>query len=907
MGWYNYMTPSTHTNTQTSQETYGRLNWVAVQNATGGYYWNNYCYDGNGNVQYAAYRFASGSPIVCSGAGDSYSYDALGRVLSISHGDGSVATYSYTGGATRSTDENGVTRVIQVDGLGRTVSVCEASGSPLQGDLPAPCGQEINVQGFLTSYTYNTDTSQGNASRTVVTQGAQTRTFESDWLGRPTSITEPESATTKYGYTYNGAAGLGLTVTRTRSIANQGNPGTTITTTQYDSVGRVVGVTYTDGTPAKTFTYDAPASSWTEAGYQTNLKGRLSSHNRVTGAGSAGSMYGYDAMGRVTLQYSCLPSGCGNAAYDKKIAYTYNTAGMLTSEGDGAGDTYSYTRSIAGEITGMTDSFSDATDPASIIVPGSVQNGPFGPTTYNLGNGLTAVNSYDVLGRLSGSWACAGSSQPSCTGGTAQAYGYTATRTGGHVTESCDTVLNVCNSFGYDEFNRLTARTVNQGTAQNFTYTFDRYGNRWAQNAPQGGPTLNISFNKANNIINVAGFYNDLVGNVTGDTFHSYFYDADGNLTSVDNGQTAKYYYDSLNQRVQIAPARGTYEFVWDIFGRRVSNWSASSHSFVESNAYTDSGPIAIRAAGQTQFEHQNWLGTERVRTTYNGAVAISIASLPWADQHTPAGDNGDQHDFAGTDRDLETNSEHARFRQFSTNLGRWLSPDQYLGSYDINNPQSFNRYSYALNNPANFLDPTGLDCTQPDDPCRNPNPPNPNPPPPGCVSYGTQGCIQPCGSVFGCYGPPQSGGGGSSGSANPGAPSNGRHSCVGGVLAENAVSLGLDTLGTLPIPEAGGITRLFGQQLGVGKIGAIYRGVVADQQGATVLNGLRNSASATSLLGNGSDTSGLGLVSTAVGGAALTAGYFVPVLGQILSGGQLLIDSIHTYKAVQAKCYGHS
>ena len=52
--------------------------------------------------------------------------------------------------------------------------------------------------------------------------------------------------------------------------------------------------------------------------------------------------------------------------------------------------------------------------------------------------------------------------------------------------EPADIVLSVCNSFGYDEFNRLTARTVYQGTVQNFTYTFDRYGNRWAQNAPQG-------------------------------------------------------------------------------------------------------------------------------------------------------------------------------------------------------------------------------------------------------------------------------------------------------------------------------------------------------------------------------------------------------------------------------------
>jgi hypothetical protein len=126
-------------------------------------------------------------------------------------------------------------------------------------------------------------------------------------------------------------------------------------------------------------------------------------------------------------------------------------------------------------------------------------------------------------------------------------------------------------------------------------------------------------------------------------------------------------------------------------------------------------------------------------------------------------------------------------------------------------------------------------------------------------------------------------------------------------VLAENAVSLGLDLLGTLPIPEAGGITRLVGQQLGAAKIGAIYRGVVADQQGANLLNGLRNSTSAGALFGNASDTSGLGLASTAVGGAALTAGYFVPVLGQILSGGQLLIDSIHTYNTIQAKCYGHS
>jgi len=126
---------------------------------------------------------------------------------------------------------------------------------------------------------------------------------------------------------------------------------------------------------------------------------------------------------------------------------------------------------------------------------------------------------------------------------------------------------------------------------QNFTYTYDRYGNRWAQNAPQGGPALSISFNQANNIINTSGFVNDATDNVSDDTFHTYSYDADGNLISVDGGATATYYYDSLNQRVRVAPTRGTYEFVYDTFGRRVSTWLASTRAFVESNAYTDQGP----------------------------------------------------------------------------------------------------------------------------------------------------------------------------------------------------------------------------------------------------------------------------------------------------------------------------
>jgi RHS repeat-associated protein len=62
---------------------------------------------------------------------------------------------------------------------------------------------------------------------------------------------------------------------------------------------------------------------------------------------------------------------------------------------------------------------------------------------------------------------------------------------------------------------------------------------------------------------------------------------------------------------------------------------------------------------------------------------------------------------FAGMERDTETGNDHTWFRGYEQNLGRWMSPDLLGG--DITNPQSLNRYAYALNNPTTLIDPVGL------------------------------------------------------------------------------------------------------------------------------------------------------------------------------------------------------
>ena len=694
--WTAVNSPATNGTAQTEYDGYGRTSRTAIANGQTGYYQQDVCYDGNGNAAFKSYRYSGsgfGAGKVCSGGGDTYSYDVLGRVTGVKRSNGETRSITYWGRAKKYVDENGVTRISQVDGLGRLATVCEISSNTLQGASPTACGTDISGTGYLTTY--------GHAlasHTTTILQGAQTRVFQHDWLKRPILIQEPESGTTTYSYAYNST---GLATTRTKPQANQTSPSiTTTTTTQYDFLGRVVSVSYSDGTPTKTFAYDAPSaqSSAIYSVTQTNLKGRLS---MVTGAnGAATGIYMYDAMGRITWQGEYPPTNCQCRAWG--LYYTYDLAGDMTSSTDGNSVTSTYTYSPAGEILSLTSSQTDATDPAAIL--SNVQNGPFGPVGYSLGNGLTGTYSYDALGRLSGGTVS--------SGGT-QIYGFADGWKGKLVTGSSDSVLNQGSAYGYDEFNRLASLTVNAGTGANYIWAYDRYGNRLQQNMTGGtgsGSTFSASVNAANN--QLAGYTYDAAGNMTNDTFHTYTYDAEGHVTAVDGGQTASYVYNALNQRVSASVGGATIVYVYNAAGQRVSEWNGVSpwSSQIQGKYYWGSKPVAYYANGSTHFEHQDWLGTERLRTAYNGAVEGTYTSLPWGDGQGISGADTDANHYAVLDHDRETDTDYAQYRQYANMQGRWLSPDPYSGSYKKRNPQSFNRYVYAGNNPLARVDHTGLE-----------------------------------------------------------------------------------------------------------------------------------------------------------------------------------------------------
>jgi RHS repeat-associated protein len=191
----------------------------------------------------------------------------------------------------------------------------------------------------------------------------------------------------------------------------------------------------------------------------------------------------------------------------------------------------------------------------------------------------------------------------------------------------------------------------------------------------------------------------------------TYTFDAEGNITAVDGGQTAQYVYNALNQRVRATVGSAPTEYVFNANGQRVSEWNGTLQ--LQGKYYWGGKPVAYHAGGAAHFEHQDWLGTERMRTAYNGGVEGSYISLPYGDGQATTGADGDANHYGMLDADPESWTDHAQFRQYSEAEGRWLAPDPYSGSYTLRNPQSFNRYVYAGNNPLTAVDPSGLDDTQ--------------------------------------------------------------------------------------------------------------------------------------------------------------------------------------------------
>src|ERR1035438_8370461 len=75
------------------------------------------------------------------------------------------------------------------------------------------------------------------------------------------------------------------------------------------------------------------------------------------------------------------------------------------------------------------------------------------------------------------------------------------------------------------------------------------------------------------------------------------------------------------------------------------------------------------------------------------------------------------KYSFRSKERDTESGNDYFGARYYGSSMGRFMSPDPGgLLFQKPQDPQSWNLYAYARNNPLSNLDPTGLDCVYAND-----------------------------------------------------------------------------------------------------------------------------------------------------------------------------------------------
>jgi RHS repeat-associated protein len=105
--------------------------------------------------------------------------------------------------------------------------------------------------------------------------------------------------------------------------------------------------------------------------------------------------------------------------------------------------------------------------------------------------------------------------------------------------------------------------------------------------------------------------------------------------------------------------------------------------------------------------------------------VVAKVRYLPWGETWEALTDTMpiDQTDFhfTGQREEADIGLYDYKARWYGPQLGRFIQPDTIVP--DPGDPQSLNRYTYGLNNPVKFTDPTGHIAIEAGDPTRGYHP----------------------------------------------------------------------------------------------------------------------------------------------------------------------------------------
>src|SRR5262249_16473395 len=180
------------------------------------------------------------------------------------------------------------------------------------------------------------------------------------------------------------------------------------------------------------------------------------------------------------------------------------------------------------------------------------------------------------------------------------------------------------------------------------------------------------------------------------------------------------YSYDGANRMKQLNTSAAAYTYFGALRIKKVAGSTTTVYIYSGSKPiveyvngslsaeyiYGGVGLLATLRSGSTTYHHPDHL-YNRAETDSSGNVLRSYGHAPFGENWYETG-TADKWKFTSYERDSESGLDYALFRYYVSGHGRFTSAD-LLGGH-LSSPQSLNRYSYSRNDPANLIDPAGLE-----------------------------------------------------------------------------------------------------------------------------------------------------------------------------------------------------
>lgn len=622
-------------------------------------------------------------------------YDALGRVSQVSEPYFSSGTpmqwtiYSYDV-IGRVTDQTlPTTAVIHTDYAGLTTTVTNMATRVWKETTVNITGNIDIVKdptGGIVNYNYDA----ASRIKAIYSQGEATK-FEYDAAGNQIKVVEPDAGTTESVYNAFGE------LVSTKDARNN------IHTFTYDILGRVKTKKLMPDDEITVFTYEVNQANY---GFGQLLNCTKTSANDGSIIKTA---YTYDMLARINNKTESIDGNSYTFVYDYS-----KTSGMLEGYTFPSNYKIKYEYNSYGYMKNVIEN-----NTLKVLWTANAANARGQLTDFDLGNGLHTHKEYDNFGF------------PSyiSTGERVQFQTYSFDQYTGNLNWKRDVLGNLVENYEYDPVlkEKLTSWQVNNGTKYAMQYADN--GNIHSK-SDVNQPTGQFTYGANAGPHAVTGVNSPTSEYLTSAKSQMISYNGFNKVNQIlQDGQPGLPFtrlnieYGTGNQRIKSVLA-DVYEHSTVILKTKyfIGDYEVEMAPS-KLNRYlhyitAGSGLVAIieikNGVTTPYYIHTDYQGNYNVITNANGAKLETLSFDPWGRRRNPTtwsftnvptsflfdrGYTGHEHlDNFGL---INMNG-----RVYDPAIARFLSPDPIL--QNPGNTQSHNRYSYCLNNPLKYTDPSG-------------------------------------------------------------------------------------------------------------------------------------------------------------------------------------------------------